>query len=259
MNSRTGEAQIIRTNEAIDLPATARVLYVGDYNITSNSEASYQIIVSNTAPNAVQQGAGVDPLYPNNNQAINWHSFTMDTNLLAQETDNCEFIQYRDDLQVMTTNIFSGATGGLKYIPGTYHTFGNNGSIAYQASVNNVTNTALSNHLVTNGPVFISAAQLYIDLTGAADHLPVVADFTIPMPASRITSISLANTNLVLSVTNAITNAVYAVLMQTNISSPLTSGLTMATYTATSGVFTVTATNVVDTTAPKRFFILKGR
>jgi len=43
-------------------------------------------------------------------------------------------------------------------------------------------NTALSNRLITNGPVFISAAQLYLDLTNASDHLPVVADYTIPMP-----------------------------------------------------------------------------
>ena len=180
-----GEAQIIRTNEAIDLSATARVLYVGDYNITSNKEASYQIIVSNTAPNGVQQGAGVDPFYPANNQTINWHAFTTDTNILAQESDNCEFIQYRDDLEMMTTNVYSGAAGGLKYVSGTYHTFGNNGSIAYQNSVNAGSNTALKN-LATNGPVFITAAQLYVDLTGASDHLPVVADYTIPLPAPVI-------------------------------------------------------------------------
>ena len=35
---RNGEAQIIRTNEAIDLPANARVLYVGDYNVTTSGE-----------------------------------------------------------------------------------------------------------------------------------------------------------------------------------------------------------------------------
>ena len=33
VKARLGEAQIIRTNEAIDLPATARVLCVGDYNV----------------------------------------------------------------------------------------------------------------------------------------------------------------------------------------------------------------------------------
>jgi hypothetical protein len=34
---------------------------------------------------------------------------------------------------------------------------------------------------VTNAPVFISAAQILLDLTNASDHLPVVADYIIPV------------------------------------------------------------------------------
>jgi hypothetical protein len=258
LTSRNGEAQIIRTNEAIDLPATARVLYVGDYNITSNGEASYQTILSNTAPNGIQQGAAIDPLYPANNQTVNWHAFTTDTNILAQETDNSEFIQYRDDLQAMTTNVFSGTTGGLKYVLGTYHTFGNNGSIPYQASVNNATNNALKN-LVANGPAFITAAQLYVDLTGAADHLPIVADYTIPIPAPLISSVSLDGTNLVLNVANSITGGVFTVLTSTNLSLQLTNWIALATNTATKGSFTLTATNAVNLGAPNSFFILEEK
>jgi hypothetical protein len=62
LTERLGEAQIIRTNEVIDLPANARVLYVGDYNITTSGEASYQTILSNTAPNGIHQGQGIDPI-----------------------------------------------------------------------------------------------------------------------------------------------------------------------------------------------------
>jgi hypothetical protein len=258
LNARTGEAQIIRTNEAIDLPPTARVLYVGDYNITSNREASYQIIVSNTAPNGVQQGAGIDPFYPNNNQNINWHAYTTDTNLIAQVTDNSEFVQYRDDLQMMTTNVYSGAPGGLKYVLGTYHTFGNNGSIAYQSTVNTSENTALNN-LATNGPVFITASQIYVDLTGASDHLPIVADYTIPIPTPLITGVSLAGTNLVLNVANSITGGVFTVLMSTNISLPLTNWSAVATNVANSSSFTLTATNAVNLAAPNNFFILQEK
>lgn len=258
LTERKGEAQIIRTNEAIDLSATARILYVGDYNITSNREASYQIIASNAAPNGIQQGAGVDPYYPANNQAINWHSSTTDTNLLSQESDNGEFIQYRDDLEMMTTNVYSGAAGGLKYVPGTYHSFGNNGSIAYQASVNNSTNTALKN-LVTNGPVFISASQLLVDLTGGSDHLPVVGDYTIPIPAPNIAGISLAKTNLIFTVANGITNAAYTVLMSTNVAPPLANWIAVATNVATGGNFTFTATNAASASAPQRFFVLQVR
>ncbi|HUZ07272.1 MAG TPA: hypothetical protein VMV89_07265 [Candidatus Paceibacterota bacterium] len=257
-SDRAGEAQIIRTNEAVDLPARARVLYVGDYNITTSGDPSYQIIVSNTAPNGIRQGAGIDPFNPANNQSINWHSPSASTNILAQESDNCEFIQYRDDLEMMTTNVYFGAPGGLKYVPGTYHTFGNNGSVNYQGTVNTSANTSLNN-LATNGPVFISAQQLLVDLTGGSDHLPVVADYTIPIPAPVISGVSLEETNLIFAVTNGITNAAYTVLMNTNVASPPADWIAVATNVATGGSFTLTATNAVNPSAPGQFYRLRSK
>ena len=73
--------------------------------------------------------------------------------------------------------------GGLAYVPGTYHPFGNNGTTAFGGSVGSG-NSALTN-LVSSGSYpyqYISAAQLYADLTTASDHLPIVADYTIPLP-----------------------------------------------------------------------------
>jgi len=69
----------------------------------------------------------------------------------------------------------------------------------------------------------------------------------------------MAGTNLTLTATNGITNAVYAVLMHTNIASPFTNWKSLAAYTATGGVFSFTATNAVDRIASKRFYILKGK
>lgn len=257
-NDRFGEAQIIRTNEAVELPADARVLYLGDFNITSSGEASYQTILSNTAPNGIYQGQGLDPMNPTNNPTINWGTTTTITNILAMETDSTTDLRYRDDLQVMTTNIYYGAAGGLNYVPGTYHTFGNNGTTPYFGSVNSGANTSLNNRLATNGPAFISAAQLYLDLANASDHLPVVADYTIPLPAPVITGFSLAGTNLVLDVANGITGAVFTVLMSTNLSLPFTNWTALATNTVTGGTFTFTVTNAaVDPAAPGMFFLLQ--
>jgi len=257
---RLGEAQIIRTNEADDLPATARVLYVGDYNVDDSGEAGYQTILAATSPNGIAQGQGVDPLNVTNNTGIAWGSTTTDTNILVILTEHSYDLEYRDDLQVMTTNVYYGAPGGFKYVNGTYHAFGNNGTTAYYGTVNSGSNTALNNsQLVTNGPVFLSASQIYLDLTDASDHLPVVVDYTIPMPAPGISGFSLAGNNLTLSVTNGITNEVYALLMQTNMAAPLKSWTVLATNTASGGVFTFTATNVVDASALDRFYILKGK
>jgi len=203
---RFHEAQIIRTNEAIDLPANASVLYVGDYNVTTSGEASYQTILSNTAPNNVQQGGGIDPLNTSGNPNINWGTSTTNAIILAMESESATDLRYRDDFEVMTTNIYYGAPNGFTYVPGTYHTFGNNGTTPYFGSVNSGTNnTALNNRLATNGPVFISATQLYLDLANASDHLPVVADYTISLPAP-VVNFTASPTNGIVPLTVSFSN-----------------------------------------------------
>jgi len=257
---RLGEAQIIRTNEAT-LLSTARVLYVGDYNVDDNSsEPGYQTILSNASPNGIYQGQGIDPLNVTDNQNIDWSDSTTDTNILVMLTEEDYELRYRDDLQVMTSNVFYGVTGGLQYVPGTYHAFANNASVPYRGSVSTNGDTALNNDLVTNGPVFISAYQNYVDLTGASDHLPVVADYTIPMPAPTVSTLSLAGTNLVFNVANSITGGVFTVLMSTNITLPVTNWTPVLTnIVGSSGNVSITATNVVLPLVPGQFFLLQEK
>ena len=187
---RLGEARIIRNDEAANLPATARVLYVGDYNPDDNSsEPGYQTILSNSAPNGVQQGQGVDPLNTSGATNIDWSDSTTDTNILFMLTEEGYELRYRDDLQIMTSNVFYDVAGGLQYVPGTYHAFGNNGSLPYGDTVVVPSNTALSG--IPSNAV-ISAAQCYTNLIFATDHLPVVADYAIyigpPAPAASFTA-----------------------------------------------------------------------
>ncbi len=97
---------------------------------------------------------------------------------LPELTESSTSLRYRDDYQMMTSNVLYSVTGGLAYVTGTYHPFGNNGTAG---NVNNGSDTALNSDLNTNG-VGITASQLYQYLTTASDHLPVVADYTIPSP-----------------------------------------------------------------------------
>ena len=184
---RLGEAQIIRNDESTNLPPDSRVIYVGDYNPDAGSgEAGYQTILSNSAPNGVQQGQGVDPLNPSASTTIDWGDTTTDTNILFMLTEEGYELRYRDDLQVMTSNVYYGVVGGLQYVPGTYHAFGNNATIPWASSVVSGSNTALSG--IPSNAV-ISAAQCYTNLTTATDHLPVVADYTIFIgPAAGFTA-----------------------------------------------------------------------
>jgi hypothetical protein len=98
LKSRTGEAQIIRNDES-SLPATAAVIYVGDYNITASDEASYQLILSNAAPNGIAQGQGIDPLNPSANPNVDWGTYTTASGILAMETESATSLRYRDDLE----------------------------------------------------------------------------------------------------------------------------------------------------------------
>ena len=250
LTDRNGEARIIRIDET-NLPASARVLYVGDYNVTTSGEASYQTILAASAPGGVRQGQGIDPLNPSGAANINWGTSTTNTTILAMESESATDLRYRDDFQVMTTNVYYGVAGGLALVPGTYHVFGNDGSTAYFGTVNSGTNTALNNDLTAGAP--ISASQLYLDLTQASDHLPVVADYTLPItvPALVFQSVTAAG-GAVTFTWNAVSNVVYQLQYCTD----------LAQGNWSNWGNTITATNTVmsasDSTGPdpQRFYRL---
>ena len=144
-------------------------------------------------------------------------------------------------------------TGGLALVPGTYHVFGNNGTLPYKGTVNSGSNTALNNRLVTNGPVFISAAQLYLDLTTASDHLPVVADYTIPITVPAPVLQSVTGTGGTVTFTwSAVVSAVYQLQYRTNLVQDNWSNLGSA-ITATNTVMSASDSIGPD---PQRFYRL---
>ena len=113
-NRRNIEAQAIRTNEAT-LPADARVLYVGDWNLTASTEAAYQTLL------AAGQGQGFDPP----NVPGNWE---LNPAIVAVMTYSGSNLRYRDDFELVTQNIMSDPSG-LVYVAGSFRPFGNNGSV----------------------------------------------------------------------------------------------------------------------------------
>ncbi len=163
---------------------------MGDFNLSGSalvtnagvSVSAYQTMT------AAGPGHAVDPLNTNpENDNETWDDNAAFKSLFSETAKN---LQYRDDLQLMTQNVFDGTKAlGLEYIPGTEHVFGNNGSVGVHGNASSGSNTAL-NDLEPNPP--ISTATLLADLTTASDHLAVVADYTfapaasVPEPASWI-------------------------------------------------------------------------
>ncbi len=172
---RNGEAQIIRNDEAANLPANAAVVYVGDYNLDGSSEAMYQTLTAANSPSGVNQGQAFDPLNPTDNYSLNWSENSTYKGILT-ESDND--LRYRDDLQTMTSNVLNDAPGTLDYIANSYHAFGNNGSTAVFGNINSGSNSAL-NDIIGNGSLTPSQVFAAMNNSTGSDHLPVVADYSI--------------------------------------------------------------------------------
>jgi PKD repeat protein len=235
LTDRGEEAVIIRNNET-NLPVNARVIYCGDYNVTTSSEASYQTIVAADSPNGVMQGQGIDPFNTSGAAGVNWGG----NSLLNMKTESATDMRYRDDFLIGTTNVYNAVAGGLALVPNTYHGFGNNGTTPYEGSVVSGSDTALNSDLAPGSP--ISASQLYKDLSTGSDHLPVVADYTIPVvqPVAAFTGTPTSGTYPSLTVT--FTDASIGIV--TNWFWNFGDGTTSNTTTTTSVIHTYTNAGV---------------
>lgn len=182
---RNVESQMIRT-DAATLGANARIIYTGDFNIQSSSEAMYQTLL------AAGSGKAVDPIntpgsWNNNSGFAAVHTqaplVTGVNNLTGGGMDD------RFDFQLVTEPLMSG--NGLSYIgPGvpntlisptqhSYRAFGNNGT-TFNNNLNAAANTALPISEYNPGLGEPSRTTVLNALTTASDHLPVVADYQIP-------------------------------------------------------------------------------
>jgi autotransporter-associated beta strand protein len=190
---RNGEAQIIRNDEAANLPANAAVLYVGDYNLDGSTEAMYQTLTAVKSPSGVSQGQAFDPMNPTDNYNETWEFNATYQGIMTESDKNLE---YRDDLETMTGNVYNDATGNLDYISGSYHAFGNNGTTPEDGNTDSPsTNTSL-NDIVGNGPLTPTAVLGAMNKSLGSDHLPVVSDYSLALASQNLTWDN-AGTNLI--------------------------------------------------------------
>ncbi len=178
---RNGEAKIIRNDEAVNLPAGASVLYVGDYNGDGSAEPAYQTMTAAASPGGIVQGAGIDPLNPTNDYTQDWTTAAYKSIM----TDSVATLNYRDDLQLMTSNVYNGTPGSLSYVGNSYHVFGNNGTTAKGAAANLPTNTSI-NDINGNGTLTSTQVLAAMNKSTGSDHMAVVADYTITTSVNGI-------------------------------------------------------------------------
>jgi endonuclease/exonuclease/phosphatase family protein len=170
---RNDEAEELVSNEEL-LPAGSHVVAVGDYNIDDGSaEQTYQTMIGKFN-DLGDPGESWTDTTSSGAKAI--------SGLLSESATD---VEYRDDIQFVTSNTLSNSgSPGLQYDQGSYTVFGNGGSEdLYENAVNDLSD---------NPGVFPSFTTSERDsildaLTGATDHLPTVADYSIvsvPEPSS---------------------------------------------------------------------------
>lgn len=161
---RLAGAQVIR-DSADALPAGTNILYVGDWNLYSNTEAAYLEFLS------AGNGRGFDPLGTGAwTGAANAIKQTQSPRDISADGLIGGAIDDRFDFQVSTASLQDGA--GISLIPGTYRTMGNDGA-HYNLAVNAGNNTYF--------PGQVARSNALADLLFAAsDHLPILSDFTVP-------------------------------------------------------------------------------
>jgi hypothetical protein len=144
----------------------AHVIYAGDYNWGGATETAYQTMISTSVH------SGLMKAYDTLNPANNWStSGTTSSPFQGLFTESATFVQYRDDVQLVSGPMLNQP--GMQLVPNTLTAFGNGGGIFHQS----VTSSSNSAALTDLTPPSYRTSVLNA-LTTATDHLPVVADYS---------------------------------------------------------------------------------
>lgn len=156
---RSGEVDSLRKRTNM-LPAGTDFIVTGDFNIYSSNETAYQKLIKD---NVADDGNFIDPLNLtgiwNRSSYAPFHTQSTRTRSFGDGAtggldDRFDMILYSNAVK---------NPGGIKFIPGTYTAYGNDG-LHYNDSINKIPNTAVT-QVIANA------------LHYASDHIPVYAVF----------------------------------------------------------------------------------
>lgn len=179
---RNVEARAIRA-DADALGQGASIIYAGDLNFYSSSEAGFQTLTG------TGHGQAFDPV----SRVGSWSGSTTYKDVHTQSPATTAVfngqvtggMDDRFDFQLITGEVRDG--GGFDYVPSSYWAFGNTAT----HSINQAISTGSAATLAARIPGYTTAqAQTVLtSLTQVTDHLPVLADYQLPakMTASLTT------------------------------------------------------------------------
>ncbi|MCP3902732.1 MAG: hypothetical protein GY715_03770 [Planctomycetes bacterium] len=222
--------------ENADLPADTHIIYAGDMNFYSNTEAGYAHFLL-PGPGVAIDPLGSGPWGGSGHALIHTQSprEIISGPLIGGGMDD------RFDFQLISTELDDAL--GLSIIPGTYRSVGNDGG-HYNAAINDGDNdyfpsqTTRSNHLADA-------------LHEASDHLPIIVDYQLP---ARIGATLPADFGRVIegtlhAVPLTVSNTVAAVV-------PVGGDQLLYSYAATGDVFGNGSGNIEPMGSPVDHFII---
>ena len=166
-SERLAGATTLRNN-ADTLPAGSNIIFLGDYNMYTNSESGYvKMTTGGVHP-------GIDPWGTANwTGASNAIKHTQSplltsTNLVGGGVDD------RFDLHLFTAALNDGV--GLAYVPGTVRTLGNDGN-HFDIAINTGNNSYYPSNIARGNAL---ADALFV----ASDHMPVIMEYQVPASMS---------------------------------------------------------------------------
>jgi endonuclease/exonuclease/phosphatase family metal-dependent hydrolase len=166
----TGAIAIRANSDA--LPEGTHIIYMGDFNLSSNSEAAYQTFIA-AGPGKARDALGTGT-WSGSGQAIKHTQSPRSTGdgLTGGGMDD------RFDFQLTSAEFRDDE--GYSYIAGTYRSFGNDGN-HYDLAINSGTNSYYPGDIPRSN-------ALADDLRNASDHIPVIAEYQLPalMQASLV-------------------------------------------------------------------------
>lgn len=163
-SARAAETQTVK-NYLNNLGRGGNYIFMGDMNVYTSSEDCYQNLVANTNPN----GRLYDPV----NRPGNWSANGTFADVHTQSTRTSQLsddgatggLDDRFD-QILVSGYIMGDSAGMKYLPGSYKAFGQDGQHYNKSIVAAPANSAVPQ----------SVAQALYEMS---DHLPITARFVI--------------------------------------------------------------------------------
>jgi len=174
---RDVEAKAIRA-DADALGQGAGIIYAGDFNLYSSSEAAFQTLTG------TGNGQAFDPIsrvggWSNSSSFKDVHTQSPATTAVffGQVTGGMDD---RFDFQLVTGEVRDGR--GFDYVSGSYWAFGNTGTHLINQAI--TTGSAASLAALLPGFTTAQAQTALTNLARVTDHLPVVVDYQIPAKMS---------------------------------------------------------------------------